>query len=216
MIPNILLRAGNKAVVDTTRVFSLFTANGSLNPTLTANVNNVALAPNSARFLAGKFLTFASNAKYIPEANDFSIQAEFTIHSNVNGTLSASGASITTLISWNPWLATGTLNNYEVVINNLNNTFVFNVDNFNSIVTASFPYTFAKNRKYTIKLERIGNKLSFHVDSVKIQEITYTHTIQFRVDTPLRVGRRIGGTNNAYWDSDMTLTALTIDIFPAD
>lgn len=215
MIPNILLRAGNKAVVDTTRVFSLFTANGSLNPTLTANVNNVAVAPNSARFLAGKFLTFASNVKYIPAANDFAISAEFIIHSNVNGTLSAAGTSITTLLSWNPWLATGTLNNFEVVINNLNNTFVFNVDNFNNIVTASFPFTFAKNRKYAVKLERVGNTLSFYVDTVKIQEIPYTHTIQYRVDTPIRIGRRVGGTNNAYWDSDMTLSALTIDIFPS-
>lgn len=215
MIPNILMRASNKAIVDTTRVFSLFTANGTLNPTLTANVNGVAITPNSARFLSGKYLTFSSNQKYIPEANDFSIQAEFTIHSNVNGTLSAAGTSVTTLFSWNPWLATGTQNNYEVVINNQTNAFVFNADNFNSIVSAVFPYTFAKNRKYAVKLERVGNILSFYVDSVKIQEMPYTHTIQYRVDTPIRIGRRVGGSNNSYWDSDMTLSALTIDIFPS-
>lgn len=198
------------ATLDKSRVLSLL-VNNQLN-SIATNIGTTTSAAG-IRFLNNTYITVPSNSKYIMAAKDFNISSKFTIHNNINGTVHAAGTSVTSLLSWNGWLAVGTLNNYDLAINNLANSVSFTIGNFDTRISASFNFTFAKNVEYILKLERVDGVLSLYVNSVKIGEQAFNHNIAYNTVTPMRVGLRVGGANDSYWYSDMTIKELTLDIF---
>lgn len=174
-------------------------------------VENGALRIRNNQYLAaasGKARSFAL------ARDNFTIEAELTIHSHISGTESAVGTSTTTIVSWNTWGAPTQQMNYEFFYNNIskNLTFIGNgVAAGTGVALIRFPVALELGVRYNIKLVRRNGVLYMLVDDVVIGTTAWPQTIAYINPSPFKVGRRQGGgSGEANWFSDMTLYKLEI------
>lgn len=182
--------------------------NNQLLPTAT-NYSGT-MSNGSLRLQNGQYVTVPSDAKYAFGTGDFEITTTFAIHSHVPGTVAATGTSVTTFLTWNVWLGTGSLNNYDFIYNNLTKEIALIVDDFDVRKRIAFTYELALNRFYNIKLERKAGVINLFVDGVLVGTGPFAHAIDYNINTPMKIGQRKGGNNDSFWYSDMTIKSLNI------
>lgn len=181
--------------------------NGVLEPTATNF--GVATSGDGARFEPGDYLTMPDTTLDVTlGTGDFTLGAEFTIH----GTVPASGSAFTDFIFWSPFASGSQAMNYEFGYNHTAQQFHLSTSNSgNAALYRTFPFALALNTLYKVEMTREAGVLACWVNGTKIGESAFTVNIAHNVITPIKFGRRIGGTaGEVVWSSNMTLKNLYI------
>lgn len=181
--------------------------NGVLEPTVTNF--GVATIGDGARFEPGDYLTLPdTTADLNLGTGDFTIGAEFSLQ----GTVPSNSAAFTDFIYWSPFANGSQGMNFEFGYNHTASQFHFSTSNTgNAALFRTFPIALALNTPYKVEMAREAGVLSCWVNGTKIGESAFTVNVTHNVITPIKIGRRIGGTAaDVIWNSNMTLKNLFI------
>lgn len=193
----------------TTRIPALWLVE---NGVLHADATNfgVTTSNGSARFVTGTYFTVPSTTVGMlpPGTGDFTMSCEFSVQ-GVNPT---AGSTFTSLLYWSTWASGGQPINYEFLYDHQNQQFTISVNNSGTALR-SFSYpALTLNTFYKVELSRQGGILSLWVNGVKhATESSFTYNFVLNTTTPMKVGRRIGGTGGEVsWWTNMTVKNIFI------
>lgn len=163
------------------------------------------------RIMETQFSTLPPTTDFAFGTGDFTITSEFIIHRAINGTNEASGSSVTPFIFWGTWWHTNKLNNWDLYYNNNAKEIGVTCGNFNTRKYAGFPVTLVYGTAYHMKLTRVNGILTAYINGTKLNDVSFPHSFDMNVSSPIQFGRRLGGTTgNAIWNADITIRSFDV------
>lgn len=167
----------------------------------------VTVAPNKLTFPSGSFLSLPNNPALALGTDDFKIDFDFTVF----GTNPASGGAVSELLFWGTWAAPGQPLNFEVGYNHVSGTFHITGSHADATLLRTFAYPVVLNTAYKVSLIRSAGILYLYVNGRKVGESAFPADIKYRIDAPILIGRRKGGTSGeVIWNSTMEVRSFSI------
>lgn len=168
------------------------------------NVVPATPATNGMRFTAasGAYLKAVSPPEFAMGTGDFTFEIEFSLQSFYNN----GNGLLVPFLYWGVYAAPGQGINYEIYYNQDTKNFGFVATYDTAADYRLAPFTVALNTMYKLQITRDNGLLQFWINGTKISESAFPKDVIMAANTPMYIGRRIGGSSaNVNWYADMTV-----------